>query len=653
MKRKTGLRLRSGRHFQGLLLLVALLLAGVLAGLLVEGLYELNVCRRELKGGNKIGIEKIDRRNIQIEEAIINENVPEGSADMNATVVTGTSPVKRIHITIPERYINKLCYNYNSDGGFTAYTSIHTKNIYKNPEVRELQDICRMNLNESILNIKDYVTEIIIDVPTNVEISNITIDNGWDWNWYRVAYVGTFVFLILFIICFRKIISQKIELGFLVLSLGCGLLFIAVQPPECITWDEHIHFAKVFDWFENGVAERTESELYLYHYQETEERAPFTSKEEKALQIQYLNAHDKNIGETYERNAYTWNALGELHMALVVKLGEFLGMSFYSRFILGKIANLFLYTLLIYWAIKIIPAGKKFLTTISLMPTLMLQSTCYTYDIVVVSFLALGIALIFREYFHPEKRTSWVRLGCISAICVIGSCPKQVYIPLLASLLALPERKFKSRKSMLFCKGFLLLICIAVILTLLLPAVGGSVEGDARGGNTDVTAQLNMVFGHPFAYFRIFLTDVVNSFNSYVFDASCLTSLAYADFHPFEGVVSLLCLGVALTEKKPAMPLPRKNMLSMKILIAVILLGTIGLIWSALYIVFTPVGNVTIAGVQARYYIPLLLPGYMLFYTHKVEARYNETTYNTIMLLIILWLAHGSIYQNFFVAFCR
>ena len=79
----------------------------------------------------------------------------------------------------------------------------------------------------------------------------------------------------------------------------------------------------------------------MYYYQEREERAPFLSKEEKNLQIEYLNTHDDNIAETYERDAYTLNALGELHMAFAVKLGKFLGLSFYAQFLLGKMANLF------------------------------------------------------------------------------------------------------------------------------------------------------------------------------------------------------------------------------------------------------------------------------------------------------------------------
>ena len=170
MKLKAGLKNKKERHFHGLLLLIALLLAGFLAGAVVEGLYELNTCRRELKGGNEIGSDVIDSRNIQIRETTVCENQRGNTEYTENQPVEGQPVTKRIHITIDERYINKFCYDYDSDEDFTAYIAVHTKNIYKVPEVRELQDVSRANLNESILNIKDYVTEIIIDVPTDVEI---------------------------------------------------------------------------------------------------------------------------------------------------------------------------------------------------------------------------------------------------------------------------------------------------------------------------------------------------------------------------------------------------------------------------------------------------------------------------------------------------
>ena len=41
--------------------------------------------------------------------------------------------------------------------------------------------------------------------------------------------------------------------------------------------------------------------------------------------------------------------------------------------------------------------------------------------------------------------------------------------------------------------------------------------------------------------------------------------------------------------------------------------GVLVLIWTALYLAFTEVGEVVIKGVQGRYYIPLLLPLFWFF----------------------------------------
>ena len=84
-----------------------------------------------------------------------------------------------------------------------------------------------------------------------------------------------------------------------------------------------------------------------------------------------------------------------------------------------------------------------------------------------------------------------------------------------------------------------------------------------------------------------------------------------------------------------------------------VLAAVVVLIWTALYLSFTPVGSINIAGVQPRYYIPLLLPFFMIFYTDKVEAKWKDSSYNMIILLLALWLAHESMYSQYFLEFCQ
>lgn len=119
-----------------------------------EGLYEMNTYRRSLKGGHQAEKEQIEKQYIKLSEpeAGVNENGAEEG-------------FYRIKIIFPERYINKFQYSYTAREDFVPIIKIHTKDIYKNSEVREIRDVCRKNLEESVVNLKDYVTEIEIKVP--------------------------------------------------------------------------------------------------------------------------------------------------------------------------------------------------------------------------------------------------------------------------------------------------------------------------------------------------------------------------------------------------------------------------------------------------------------------------------------------------------
>lgn len=635
-KRYKGINIVSNKKRWVIIVLIA-----VLVGLFVEIGYELNVCRRSIKGNNSLSTETLGDSTISYSEGI-RKNGQEYYAYEESEIV----------VTIPERFVNKFIYHYKTSEDYQVNIKIETKDIYKNSETREIREYNRFNLDTSIVNVRDYITKITIKVPHGVTVSGFTIDNSWDFNWYRVLYAGMFCGLILAVIFFRKSIARKVEYGFLILSIGCGLLFIAVQPLEGITWDEHIHFYKAFDWFESGTVNWSQTEWYLYTYQEREDRAAQLSKEEKELQAKYLNEQADHVVETYEKEPFKLNRIGYLHMALVIKIGEMLGLPFTALFILGKVTNLLLYSFILFWAIRILPVGKKFLMTIMLMPTPMLQSTTYTYDAVVIAFLSLGIALIVNEFYYRQRKLSIKKAVLILIVFLIGSCSKEVYIPLVLVFLALPNEKFKNEKVAAFCKGAAIVACIGLLGSMLLPAASGERQGDARGGNTSVSQQLAIVIGHPVAYIRVLLNNITNTFNEMFFGRNGLASLAYAGIHSFDTFVGILCVGVALTEKKQVWPGSKKSLMVFKGSLGCLLIGVVVLIWSALYIVFTEVGATEIAGVQGRYFIPLFLPIYMVFYSSKVEGRWKETSYNTVLLLIILFLAHKSMYELFFQAFC-
>ena len=78
---------------------------------------------------------------------------------------------------------------------------------------------------------------------------------------------------------------------------------------------------------------------------------------------------------------------------------------------------------------------------------------------------------------------------------------------------------------MVLYKGLIVLLCLAMMMTFMIPAAGGGMEGDVRGGNTDVTSQMMLIFAHPISYARVLWQNFYESSNSLLLEQTGLPAL--------------------------------------------------------------------------------------------------------------------------------
>lgn len=71
----------------------------------------------------------------------------------------------------------------------------------------------------------------------------------------------------------------------------------------------------------------------------------------------------------------------------------------------------------------------------------------------------------------------------------------------------------------------------------------------------------------------------------------------------------------------------KTNLIKYKIVDLFIILIVILLIWTSLYLSFTPVGANVIDGVQSRYYIPLFLPVFFMMWNNKFKINEKSIFY--------------------------
>ena len=86
-----------------------------------------------------------------------------------------------------------------------------------------------------------------------------------------------------------------------------------------------------------------------------------------------------------------------------------------------------------------------------------------------------------------------------------------------------------------------------------------------------------------------------------------------------------------------------------RIIIGVLCFVIICLIWTALYMSFTPVGMGEILGVQARYYMPLIIPIMAIINVPQIKNNINIRIYNTIALIAPMAITYSMILSQMMI----
>jgi uncharacterized membrane protein len=565
--------------------------------------------------------------------------------------ISHSADVPGIIIHMDKQYIGKLRFHFDSWSKLRAVISIDSYTGYGDPLLKEIEDNNNIVYSESVVNIRNQTNKIKISFPdfnqdadsdASLKISDITLDNRVSLSVVRMAFVCIAAFLILFLIFFKETVTNHIERVFVVFAVAMGLILTVALPEHKIGWDEEIHFNRAYSLSEamighdQALAYPAIHLLMVNSYQNwPDDRAG--SKEEHFQEIHYLNANgvywerEDSEDNYHELNIPGMATIGYIPQALMLLFAKLFRLPFALVYLAGRLGNLFLYSIVMYFAIKKMPIGKRILTAISLLPTLMFLTGVYAYDIMVYAFIALSIAYILHELLHEEQKITYKNYIIICASMVIGCASKAVYIPLILLMLFLPKAKFKDKKQMYIMKGIIAGVFLAMMATFVLPSAGGEMAGDERGGElTSVSGQLRMIFRYPFAYAAILLKSIKDTLGAYVFGTESLGYMGHMLMVRFQYFIPIF-LGVIMvtdTAKDKAMKLK----IQYKAVSAVLILGVMSLIWTALYLSFTSVGATVIQGVQGRYYLPLLPLIYLILNTDKIQNHIPERIYNILVV---------------------
>lgn len=458
-----------------------------------------------------------------------------------------------------------------------------------------------------------------------------------------------------------------------IVSVGLSVI-ICFPVTNFLTWDDEVHYgnANSFSYLTN--AEITNSDRMIveqfymgdgfsldaslgkYPIDETrefnrgsvEQLARETDENDIAEGTEGFNCFDS---VALSRIAYIPSSIG-------LCLGRLLHLPFSVKFALGKIFNLLAYAFICGAAIRIAPCRKCLLTCIALLPSAVLMAASYSYDPCVISFSLLGTALLLKMLVSEEDISDKTYFGFLLSFA-IGFAAKAIYFPLFGLALLIPANKYTSSKQRRILIGTALFVCAIMILSFLTPYFSSVVNNisDARGGSEVSTAgQTTGVLANPVGTIAVISNFVFGSMLTPAFLNSISTNMAYlgdvSNLFPWLSYLPIMlfeAICIIDNEQVTKIKLSRCGIAWTLFLV----LATCYLVALALYIAFTGVGSQTVAGVQARYLIPLIIPFACLLLRFPINCNEDEKTkFTTFMLMapfaLLYFVMLGLLYIRFF-----
>lgn len=541
-----------------------------------------------------------------------------------------TSFIRKIHLQ---------CKDLEENGNYTLSLFQGDRNVFEG-----IDGIIDARLDVAVVTLNRTGDRIVyqynsVEKP-DISGMQLSIVNIAAINWLRVLFMIICIGVVLSFITFGRIFADKPEIIFAVSALILGSFLILCVGTNQIGFDEYVHATRAYEISFGSTIETTETamrmrgnDLPIFH--NTEERGLVEAYEDVNNDFSWADISTQSRFITYTDRSY-------IPIALFIKIGRMLQMPFAWNMMLGKLGNLLFFTFLGYLAVKYAKGGKGIVAMLALIPNSLFAASGFTYDAVVNGFLLLAVVLTTNMIQEDKKKITWVQVLLVLSAYIAGSTAKPIYIIMALILVFLSQKRFENRIQTWGFRMAVVVIAGLLLYTIFFPPVSTSSNyelvgnlayaGDKRNQGTSVLGQIQYIFANPFSYSRLLLISMFGDLFYYMtgqyefFNYGYLGNLSGVFTITGVIVLGLACIFRPETEVRPVLSM------KYKLLYLLMIFGVSAIIWTSMYVSYTPVGNPTIEGVQARYFMPLFLPVCYCFYNQKYKCRISELLFNKILI---------------------
>ncbi|MCX6269039.1 MAG: DUF2142 domain-containing protein [Bacteroidetes bacterium] len=464
-------------------------------------------------------------------------------------------------------------------------------------------------------------------------------DSGQFWLMKVALYFLATIFAC-FIIWFNQIRTRLVRIRiipewvFLIIALPVSAAFVFITPPLQVP-DETNHLFRAYEIAEFNILKHAgTSPASMLELDSVFARLHSAAGEKTSLAE--INAHSNQKLEPGRRVA---SSPPELTLPYLPQaLGAFIGIMFdcspMTLMYLGRLFNMLISILIIFFAIRIIPQFKWIFLLLALMPKTLFLFGSLSYDSLTISLSFLTIAVFFYYAFSCTRNIRLKDLALMGFLILLLLLCKPPYFMLGLLFFFIPRAKF----------GYLykyIMISIGAVALVLFIYKGGPVITSYFSGKdsaqqvttiesgssaadlplfrpdeqiklilSDIPAYLKLIAKSGFVYYRSYILESFVGLLGYI-------DVELPDMLTYSYLILIILVALVLSGENVKLGIPQKTLLFL------LLVATFVIVETAMFIYATRPGRDRVFGVQGRYFIPMAPLFFMLFYNRYLNPILN------------------------------
>ena len=430
----------------------------------------------------------------------------------------------------------------------------------------------------------------------------------------------------------KKLPDKKFEKIYLMFAISCGIMMIFLMPPFNVP-DESSHFSRAY---KDSLFVTTEDDGRFYFPKAINE---FASKYANNVNFSDIKIYSRNyLSDMFKPVDY--NIIDEkssnysnvkylsfvpyIPSTLIILAGRLANIAPLVLLLLCRFVNLMIVIICCYYAIKNVPHFKKAFLVVTLFPIFIQQSAAINMDYLTNAVAILLISFIIQLIYKKDKITN-KEFAILGGLCFILSLGKFGYFPILLLFFLVSNDKFKNKYQAWAIK-------IAFILGTLILSFFFSLSAATVETATNVYG-IKYFFTNPIDSINVFIRTVFARLDQDIF-RGFFDGFAYSTvwhqslFKTFMYLMYFVFIIMSDENDEEISKISRCVLFGITILV-------IGIVYAIAFSQWTKTGERLINGIQARYFLPVLVPIYIGISNIKfnLDIKDKRLVYSTIVTI--------------------